>query len=393
VSLAPTLAPESAARRLWDAVVVGAGPAGAMAARELARRGAAVLLVDRAHFPRYKVCGGCLNPRSLGLLRQAGLGDLMDRLRAVPLTNLRLAARGSYADVPLPAGAGVSRETLDAALVHEAIAAGCAFLPGAGAALLPARGTSDRRNLRLRHAAREFEVEARIVLAANGLGGKLEEHADGPEAETATGRDWDPRSRVGAGVMIPRAAAGYVRRTIYMACAAEGYVGQVVVEDGRVDVGAALDPLAVKAAGGPGELATKIIDAAGFPPVPDLAGLSWKGTPHLTRQAPRLGGMRLFVLGDAAGYVEPFTGEGMAWALAGATLVAPLALHGALQGWDNELLARWRAAYHRSVTRRQIVCRATARVLRWPRVSNVAVRALSVMPWLARPVLRLMYHE
>jgi flavin-dependent dehydrogenase len=63
VSLDPTLAPESAAGRLWDVVVVGAGPAGAMAARELARRGAGVLLVDRAQFPRYKVCGGCLNPR------------------------------------------------------------------------------------------------------------------------------------------------------------------------------------------------------------------------------------------------------------------------------------------------------------------------------------------
>ena len=117
--------------------------------------------------------------------------------------------------------------------------------------------------------------------------------------------------------MVPRAAAGYEPQTVYMACAAEGYVGQVVVEDGRMDMAAALDPLAVKAAGGPGELATKIIDQAGFPPVPDLARLPWKGTPHLTRQSPRLGGERLFVLGDAAGYVEPFTGEGMAWASQG----------------------------------------------------------------------------
>ena len=110
MTVAPTLGPEAAARRLWDAAVVGAGPAGAMAARELARRGAAVLLVDRARFPRYKVCGGCLNPRAVRVLQRAGLGELVGRLGAVPLTTLRLAARGAHADIPLPPGAGLSRE-------------------------------------------------------------------------------------------------------------------------------------------------------------------------------------------------------------------------------------------------------------------------------------------
>ena len=82
--------------------------------------------------------------------------------------------------------------------------------------------------------------------------------------------------------MVPQAAPGYEARTIYMACAVGGYVGQVVVEDGRVDMAAALDPLAVKAAGGPGELAARIIDEAGFPPpVPELAALPWKGVSPL----------------------------------------------------------------------------------------------------------------
>ena len=388
-----TLELDAAARREWDMVVVGAGPAGSMAARELARRRANVLLIDRSRFPRYKVCGGCLNPRSLHILDKAGLGDLMNRLGAVPLTNLRLATRGSYADIALPTGAGVSRETLDAALVRAAIAAGAAFLPGTTATLLPANRVGCRRILRLRHANRDHEVAARIVLAANGLGGKLEEHSDDSDGETVPAPLWKPGSRVGAGVMVAPVPVGYQPRTVYMACAAEGYVGQVVVEDGRVDMAAALDPLAVKAAGGAGELATKIIDEAGFPPVPDLARLPWKGTPHLTRQAPRLGGERLFVLGDAAGYVEPFTGEGMAWALAGATLVTPLALRGAAHGWDDDLLVRWRAAYHRSVTRRQTVCRITAGLLRRPRATRETVRVLSVMPWLARPLLHLMYRE
>jgi flavin-dependent dehydrogenase len=392
VILAPTLEPESAARRVWDVLVVGAGPAGSLAAREVARRGSAVLLVDRAHFPRYKVCGGCLNPRSLHILEKAGLGDLMNSLGAVPLTNLRLATRGSYADVKLPTGAGVSRESLDMALAGAAVSAGAAFLPGTSAMLLPANRTANHRTLRLRRAHRDHEVVARVVLAANGLGGKLEEHADGHDGELG-GRSWKPGSRVGAGVMVPRAPTGYQSGTIYMACAADGYVGQTVVEDGRVDMAAALDPVAVKAAGGPGELSAKIIAAAGFAEIPELARLPWKGTPHLTRQAPRLGGDRLFILGDAAGYIEPFTGEGMAWALAGATLVTPLALRGASRGWDDELLVRWRSAYHRSVSRRQIICRITAGLLRRPRATRETVRVLSVLPGLARLLTYLMYRD
>jgi menaquinone-9 beta-reductase len=389
VSVDPTLDAAAASRRLWDAVVVGAGPAGATAARELARRGAGVLLVDKARFPRYKVCGGCLNPRALRVLGRAGLGHLVEKLRAVPLTRFKLGAGGAAADVPLPPGAGLSREALDTALVREAVLAGAAFLPGVSAALLPVGGPTDRRRLRLRQAGREQMVEARIVLAANGLTGGVEEHAP---AEADHERPWEPGSRVGAGVMIPECARGYEPGTIYMACGEEGYVGQTVVEDGRVDMAAALDPIAVKRAGGTGELAEQILARAGFPGYPGLARLPWKGTPHLTRQAPALGGERLFVLGDAAGYIEPFTGEGMAWAFAGAALVAPLALRG-VRCWDPELLVRWRGAYHRKVTRRQIICRITADLLRRPAATRATVGALSIAPWLARPLFRIMYRD
>ena len=115
--------------------------------------------------------------------------------------------------------------------------------------------------------------------------------------------------------------------------------------------------------------------------------------PYLLRQAPALGGVRLFVLGDAAGYIEPFTGEGMAWALAGAGLVTPLAIRGVRNGWDPELLVRWRGAYHRKVTRRQIICRITADLLRRPIATQVMVRSLSFAPWLSRPLFRIMYRD
>jgi menaquinone-9 beta-reductase len=390
VNVYPTVDPTTASRRMWDGVVVGAGPAGAMAARELARRGASVLLVDKAPFPRYKVCGGCLNPRSLRVLQSAGLGHLVEQLRAVPLTRFKLGAGGAMADVPLPPGAGVSREAFDAALVRESIAVGAAFLPAVSASLLPATGPIEHRTIRLRQSGRESFVEGRVVLAANGLTGGLEELSSDSLANAS--RPWEPGSRVGAGVMIPGQGPACVPGTIYMACGPEGYVGQVVVEDGRVDVAAALDPLAVKRAGGTGELAEQILERSGFPVYTGLAQLTWKGTPHLTRTAPALGGERLFVLGDAAGYIEPFTGEGMAWALAGAALVAPLACRAAHR-WDPDLLIRWRGAYHRNVTRRQIICRLTADLLRRPVATRFVVGALSIAPWLAHPLLHVMYRD
>src|SRR5262249_29622163 len=129
MSVAPTLAPGDAAQRLWDVIVVGAGPAGALAARELARRGLAVLLVDQASFPRGKGCGCCLSLRTLSRLASVGLGDLPVRLGAVPLHEFCVAAAGRRAVVPLPGGAALSREALDAALVEAAAAAGASFLP------------------------------------------------------------------------------------------------------------------------------------------------------------------------------------------------------------------------------------------------------------------------
>ena len=380
----PTLSLDEAAGRTWDAAVVGAGPAGAMAARELARQGASVLLVERSRFPRYKVCGGCLNPRSLCLLQKSGLGKLTDELGAIPLSKLRLGARGSVADVRLPRGAGVSREAFDTALVRATIAAGGAFLPGTTGTLLPADGRP-LRQLRLRHANRDHTIATKVVLAAVGLGSRLEGHPEHSEPA------WEVGSRIGAGVMIPAGTPGYEAGTIYMACAHEGYVGQVVVEDGRIDAAAALDPSAVKSVGGIGELASRILEQAGFPTHPDLAALPWKGTPHLTRQAPRLGGERLFTLGDAAGYIEPFTGEGMAWALAGAAAVAPLALRTIREGWDESLLTRWRATYRKEVTRRQGVCRLTAGLLRRPFTTQLLVRTLGIAPWISRPFLSFMY--
>ena len=93
------------------------------------------------------------------------------------------------------------------------------------------------------------------------------------------------------------------------------------------------------------------------------------------------------MLGDAAGYVEPFTGEGMAWAMAGAMALAPIAAQGIKQ-WDNRLRACWSARYQQVIARRQGVCRAASQILRQPLLTAAALFVLGRVSWLAPAVIR-----
>ena len=378
MTLEPTVTSAGAARRPWQVVVVGAGPAGALAARELARLDRAVLLVDRAAFPRWKVCGCCLNVRALATLAAVGLADLPARHAAVPLDSVLVAAPGCRTRLPLPGGVALSREAFDAALVEAAISAGAAFLPGTYARLGPA--TAGGREIALTQGKETVTVRAQLVLAADGLGGQF---LAGAGASTSPPTE---SSRVGAGVMAGDGPDCFGRGCVYMACGTGGYVGLVRVEDGRLNVAAAFDREAVRRAGGPGEAAARILREAGLPAVPRLAELPWRGTPPLTRTASRLACERVLVLGDAAGYVEPFTGEGMAWALASAAAVAPLAAHAA-RCWQPSAGRAWATLHRRLVADRQLTCRLVAATLRHPRLTRAAISALGLLPGLAAPVI------
>src|SRR5262249_57070578 len=94
----------------WDAIVIGAGPAGAMAARRLSLAGARVLLVEKKQFPRSKVCGACLSRAALTELHHAGLSSLVEGLGGITLSEFQLRFRGRLLRMDLAGGAAVSRE-------------------------------------------------------------------------------------------------------------------------------------------------------------------------------------------------------------------------------------------------------------------------------------------
>jgi flavin-dependent dehydrogenase len=369
-----TLVPQEAARQSWDVVVVGAGPAGALAARLAARAGLATLLVERSRLPRDKVCGGCLHPRALTSLRDAGLGDPCRTLGAVPVGNLELSAAGRSLRLPLEGGASLTRATLDAALVRAACEAGAQLLTGTAARPADREGLP---TLALTGEAWADVVKARVVLAADGLGGRLLDR----------GRAWIARrARVGAGAVLDDAGHGQEPGVIRMLCGPSGYVGLAVAEAGRLSVAAALAPRAVAEAGSVGAVVEDLLRRAGQPPLPGLRNARWQGTPPLTRRSRRLAVPGAFALGDAAAFVEPFTGEGMAWAFTSAEAVQPF-VRRAVEGWDDRLLTEWPAAWRARVRRRQQVCRGLAWWLRHPRLVDLTLAALSSRPTLVRPLL------
>ncbi|HEY3787338.1 MAG TPA: NAD(P)/FAD-dependent oxidoreductase, partial [Urbifossiella sp.] len=330
-------------------MIIGAGPAGSIAARELARRGASVLLVDKAQFPRPKVCGCCLNGAALAALDNLGLAHVPDKCGAVSLRSMILAAGRHSAELRLKESVSVSREAFDAALVRQAEIAGATFASGT-MVKLDDTSSDECRSLTL---APGQKLLTRIAIVATGLSG-MDSHAD-------------VGSRLGAGVIVPKESVPTFFETcrLYMATGNGGYVGLVRLEDDRLDIAAAFDAGFVLASGGLGRAAALILKSTAWPAIADLSEMPWKGTPALTRRPSAVAGHRLFAVGDAAGYVEPFTGEGMAWAISSASALAPIAVE-ALNSWDDRWMRQWQRTHARIVGRRQGVCRIAARVLRSP---------------------------
>ena len=363
----------------WEVVIVGAGPAGSMLALQLARRGVQVLLVEKASFPRYKVCGGCLNATALHALSAAGLS--IDTLGGTPIEAVQLVTSHGSTTIALPAGKAISRARLDAMLVNEARAAGAEFLSGTAAKLQG--GRQGERIISLEHGGRRSTIGARVVIAADGLdGGFLSREGSCPTFI-------DPLSAIGAGCLLESSDIGLTQSSITMACAAAGYVGMVALENGQLGVAASMNRAYVRERGGPARAAARILRGVALRVPGGLESATWRGTPALTRRRRRLGGQRLFVLGDAARYVQPFTGEGIAWALCSAQLLVSFVLQG-LSNWSNRLIAEWEMLYRRKLGQRQRSCQVIDSIVRRPWLLHGFVRipALASLAarWMNRPI-------
>jgi flavin-dependent dehydrogenase len=416
-----TLTPESAAGIDWHCIVIGAGPAGAAVAIRLARRGQRVLLVDRSAMPRPKVCGCCLSP--LAIAELATLCPLDGFPTPLPLANVCLVSAGQSVRMPLPGGGVLSREVLDTALVRQAIAAGADWLPHTlveaiqePASEKPAAGAQEGVTIVARAMAVEPQTpvlfHARVAVIAAGLAdtiripssrlpsadcsGSIAGSPDRQGAHDRRDRHVAPGSRIGVGATFAAAASRHRTAALdlpvgelVMAVGRYGYCGLVRLEDGRIDLAAAVDRRLLADEGSPAAGIVHLLHeafgasllATGMESVMQaVPSAIFRATPPLTHQSSRVtgGNERIFRVGDAAGYVEPFTGEGMGWALACGRILAE-----SLLGPSATAAANYRLAHSRLFAAHHARCRWVARGVRQQKLVSGAVWLAGLMPWAA----------
>ncbi len=158
----------------FDVVVIGAGPSGAVAATVLARAGARVCVVDRARFPRPKLCGDTLNPGALAVLRRLDMAAEIDAA-ALALEGMRVTGDGVTVEARYPAGrrgASLPREQMDYALVRAALAAGAELREGVTARVPVLRETPRGRAVAgvscTDETGTKSELLAPVTIAADG---------------------------------------------------------------------------------------------------------------------------------------------------------------------------------------------------------------------------------
>lgn len=314
----------SAGAPMDDVAVVGAGPAGTLAALVLARRGLRVRLVDRARFPRPKLCGDTLNPGALASLApHVDLAAL--RPCGVPLTGMRLSGPGGVTVTGrYPAGLtglSVTRFVLDAWLLEEARRAGVTVDDGV-LVRGPAMGSGVVHGVRIATAAGEREHRARIVIGCDGRTSVLA-RACGLATTPASPRRW----ALGAYVhdvrgVDPAFGEMHVREGSYLGIApvAGGLANVCLVLPRERAAGAVAHPWAAirEAVAADALLRDRFVEArlASRPVVlgPVAVDVSRAGVPGL------------LLAGDASGFVDPMTGDGLRLAIDGAQLAAAMAV-------------------------------------------------------------------
>ena len=355
-----------------EVLIIGAGVAGATAALSAAQSGARrVLLVDRCTWPRDKVCGCCLGSRGLDALEAVGIhrDSLLARGHALREVHIRCGAQ--TVQLALPGGVVISRRVLDELLVDRAVASRVQFIPRCSARIAP-RSPGAPWSVVLSNLADERTsprvIRANTVIVADGLAGRSLEQIAGPQLHVSR------RARMGVGasahcgqITAGNAAEALPPGRVVLCTGRGGYVGLVRLQGGSVDVAAALDPGRIKSSGGPAVLVSRILASAGLTPEFHWP-IHYTGTPLLTRRRFPVALDGLLIIGDAAGYVEPFTGEGMTWAACGGLMAGQFAARqsptSAGDSWNH-----WHAANLRA---QQRTCQATTTALRVPGFARAA---------------------
>jgi len=388
-----------------DVVVVGGGPAGASLAIRLARAGTQVCVVDRARFPRDKPCGEFLSPGATPILEELGVRGAVEAAGARRLERVRIVAHGAAVELEFPDDEGaapwgysLSRRALDAILLDAARAAGARVLEATrvegvrfepGRAIIASRGADGE----------PLEIGARLVVGAGGRNCPVA-RALGTQQRDARARfdllaHWTGRPALfGTGGERGASDPDDPEPTVCeLRVGGDRYIAVAPVENGRWNVNCVVSRSALRDEPEPEILYRRVLGAAASSEAATVRSPASAGatcvedvvasdvTPLRARRAIS---ERALLIGDAALFLDPFTGQGLYLALRSAALAAAVVPRALANGASRASLAAYEEARAAEFDARRRVSRALQAVLYRPRAAHAVIHSLARDRVLAR---------
>jgi menaquinone-9 beta-reductase len=347
---------------LYDVAIAGGGPAGSSCAAFCAAAGLRTLVLDREKFPREKVCGDCLNPSCWAVLNRLGLVAKVQDLPHSKLSSVAFVAiDGREVTLDLPSGAdgeiSVKRSLFDDLLLRRARELGAHVHEQT-----TITGVSRNSDWLIETASgRTFHSE--MLISADGRNSTV--------AHLCNLLPRPARERVAlqAHIPLPR---NFGNR-IVLQFLREGYSGQAPINDTQLNLCLVGTPPTIPALRKWAERQFSL-----------PSDQTWRTITPLTRSPVPSAHENLFFIGDAARVVEPFTGEGIYYALRSGELAADAVEKILRCGDRNLVLNQFRRAYSQAYRGRLWINRlARAAVLR-PRLGSFFVQTARAYPWILK---------
>lgn len=372
----------------FDAVVIGAGIAGPCAAVALARRGARVALLETGELPRHKVCGEFLSPESQAVFTRLGIMELIQTQQPVSVGKSRIvAASGKQLETELPqAGLALSRFRLDKTLWDAAATSGAYCYAQTRVRHIEGNATAG-----FTVTTTNETFTARAVIAAPGRHAPWLNDAKPPDATNSKLKTQN--SKLFFGMKAHFRGASLEPGVVELHGWRGGYCGVTQVEDGITNVCllARYEVLQSRAERAPGAFWEWLLAQC-----PSLAlrmqgatrQMAWLTTGNVAFGACCPASGDVLRCGDAAGFIDPLTGDGMAMAARSGELAATvtaLQLRGDVRPHDAAPL--YAAAWQREFKRRLHWAAALRPLLMTPGLTTPAIALLSHTPGLAQRIV------
>lgn len=341
-----------------EAIVVGGGPAGSVFAADLAARGHRVLLLDKASFPRHKACSEYVNPAGAAILREIGMESEVlaagaHRMKAMFVHapgGRRFMANFDRAESG-QAALGLSRHKLDALLLERARDAGVEVRERAHVRTVTT-AAGRVTGVEITIGGQRETISSPLVVGADGRGSVV---------SRSLGLDLPVRLLDKTGLVAHYRGVRGLDLYGEMHVGTHAYAGLAPLEDGLTNVAVVASARRVHDRGG----SVEAFFEAALAEMPEvarkLAGAERvggiRGVGSMAHRTRRAAGDGYLLIGDAASFLDPFTGEGIYEAMRAARLAAPVA-SSALAAGDvsAHALAPYRAARRRVFTAKRQVC-------------------------------------